>query len=322
MAFLIGTDEAGYGPNLGPLVITATVWSIPDDETESDLYKLLRKVICAKVGRAGAPSRRVPMADSKQLYQSGAGLAALEHSTLAALALVYDGVSNWNGLWEVLCRDHDTIHNDLPWHDGFHLELPLEADGKAVKLAIAKLTRGCDAAGVRLRAVRSRAIFPERFNALTEHYGNKAEVLSRATLELVAELLADLEGEPVFIICDKHGGRNHYAALLQDCVTDSLVEVHGEGREDSVYRWGPPQRRVEIRFRPRAERFLPAALASMTSKYLREVAMRAFNEYWRRHVPELRPTAGYYNDACRFRKDIATAQAALGIADRILWRVR
>ena len=30
MTYLIGTDEAGYGPNLGPLVISATVWQVPD----------------------------------------------------------------------------------------------------------------------------------------------------------------------------------------------------------------------------------------------------------------------------------------------------
>ena len=26
MPYLVGTDEAGYAPNLGPLVISATVW--------------------------------------------------------------------------------------------------------------------------------------------------------------------------------------------------------------------------------------------------------------------------------------------------------
>ncbi len=29
--FVIGTDEAGYGPNLGPLVISATLWETPDE---------------------------------------------------------------------------------------------------------------------------------------------------------------------------------------------------------------------------------------------------------------------------------------------------
>ena len=33
---LIATDEAGYGPKLGPLVIVATAWSIPGDDLETE----------------------------------------------------------------------------------------------------------------------------------------------------------------------------------------------------------------------------------------------------------------------------------------------
>src|SRR3954467_12785708 len=31
MGILIGMDEAGYGPHLGPLAIAATAWHVPDD---------------------------------------------------------------------------------------------------------------------------------------------------------------------------------------------------------------------------------------------------------------------------------------------------
>src|SRR3954449_12489695 len=31
MGILIGMDEAGYGPHLGPLVIAATAWHVPDE---------------------------------------------------------------------------------------------------------------------------------------------------------------------------------------------------------------------------------------------------------------------------------------------------
>jgi hypothetical protein len=70
------------------------------------------------------------------------------------------------------------------------------------------------------------------------------------------------------------------------------------------------------------ERFMPTALASMTAKYLRELSMRAFNEFWASHVKDLRPTAGYPTDSHRFRKAIAAKQRELGIEDRVLWRKR
>ena len=75
-------------------------------------------------------------------------------------------------------------------------------------------------------------------------------------------------------------------------------------------------------FQAKGESHLPTALASMASKYLRELAMQAFNGFWSEHVPDLRPTAGYPVDALRFKADIAAAQQALGISDRILWRSR
>jgi hypothetical protein len=60
----------------------------------------------------------------------------------------------------------------------------------------------------------------------------------------------------------------------------------------------------------------------MVSKYLRELAMRAFNDFWCARVPELKPTAGYPSDSRRFKKQISAVQTALGIDDRVLWRVR
>ena len=35
MGLLIGMDEAGYGPNLGPLVVTVTVWEVPGSPRDS-----------------------------------------------------------------------------------------------------------------------------------------------------------------------------------------------------------------------------------------------------------------------------------------------
>ncbi len=63
-------------------------------------------------------------------------------------------------------------------------------------------------------------------------------------------------------------------------------------------------------------------MASMASKYLRELAMRALNEFWCSRVSDLRPTAGYPQDAKRFKAHIGAVQAELQIDDRVLWRVR
>ena len=44
--FILGTDEAGYGPNLGPLVISVSVWTAERDLDGTEMYKRLRPVVC------------------------------------------------------------------------------------------------------------------------------------------------------------------------------------------------------------------------------------------------------------------------------------
>jgi ribonuclease HII len=70
------------------------------------------------------------------------------------------------------------------------------------------------------------------------------------------------------------------------------------------------------------ESFLPVALASMTAKYLRELAMTAFNSFWQQQQPDLRPTAGYPQDARRFAGEIDEIRQQLEIENDLLWRCR
>ncbi|HEV3415530.1 MAG TPA: hypothetical protein VG056_01900 [Pirellulales bacterium] len=320
MRYLIGTDEAGYAPNLGPLVISATTWEIDDRIDDDRLYDALDDVVC--VSPRDAHTARVAWADSKVLYSPGQGLAALERGMLAALCLIDATPADWRGLWRALDSDAAERLEAVPWHIGFNAELPLAADLADLGSLVAAIDSGCATAGARLVGIASKAVFPEEFNELVERHGNKAEVLSRLTLELIARSMDRLEMMPMRILCDKHGGRNRYGRLLQQQFCERLVEIREEGPIESAYAWGPDDARVEVRFRMGCESFLPVALASMASKYLREVAMLAFNRFWCQRLPELRPTAGYPTDAKRFKHQISALQSELGIDDGLLWRVR
>jgi ribonuclease HII len=320
VGYVIGTDEAGYAPNLGPLVISATVWQTPGDPRDVDLYRLLEEVVSERPDRyARRPKNRLAIADSKTLYSRELGIGLLERGVLATLGLLDHFPTRWRDVWQAVAPDVVPDLASVPWHAGYDEPVPV-ADSPADRNGfVAHLKDALAGAGVRLAAMRSRAVFPERFNQLTEHHTTKATVLSALTLDLVQELARSVNGEPVLILCDKHGGRHRYVELLQPR-TEWLVQVRGEGPRESVYAWGSGPERREIRFSVGAERFLPVALASMVSKYLRELSMRAFNEFWMRRVPGLRPTAGYPVDAARFKAQIAHAQAALAVNDRVLWR--
>jgi hypothetical protein len=85
----------------------------------------------------------------------------------------------------------------------------------------------------------------------------------------------------------------------------------------------PPPSPVRLIFREKGETHcMSVALASMLSKYLREGLMRRFNAFWRTHLPEVEPTAGYYGDGQRFLQDIDVKRRELGIRDELLIRAR
>ncbi len=287
MPYLIGTDEAGYGPNLGPLVVTATVWEIDDGIECANLYRQLRKFIVKSVEKA--TKNRIVWADSKVVYKNGDGLDHLERGVLAALAMLDQLPDEWSALWRRLDPVCEARLSDLPWHSGYSTSVPmwLESDG-LLDLAI-RLRDGMHSAGVRLKGIISRGVFPDEFNRLCVECANKADALSRITLGLVVEALKLIDDQPVHVYCDKHGGRNRYHELLQSQFPDDWIEVRVESAAESSYRFGPEERRVEVGFWVEGERFLPVALASMVSKYLRETAMRPFNQFWCQRMPGLRP---------------------------------
>ncbi len=321
MPYLIGTDEAGYGPRLGPLVISAAVFWVDSWDDGADLYRRLKGVISKEPPRRAA-HRRVAIADSKALYSPTIGLAALERGVLAALGLVNRCPADWLDIWHML--DPHAIERlpTMPWHIDYDLRLPVAVDPDDLAKLVPALACRLEQAGVRLVSLASRAVFPDEFNCANDRWGNKSETLSKTTLGLLGDVLEHCQHEPVRVVCDKHGGRNFYGRHLQEQFPDPWIEVYRESAKESVYRWHRGQQHVEATFRAGGESFLPAALASMTSKYLRELSMRAFNEFWCGRIDGLRPTAGYPTDADRFRTAVGPTQQALGIDDHIMWRSR
>ncbi len=329
MGYLIGTDEAGYGPNLGPLVISATVWHAPrinslPDLARLDLYEQFGDQVTADA--PAATGHAVWIGDSKRLYKPGSGLRQLERGVLASLVAMRNDakgepLARWSDLWQRLDPQVNEDMSRSPWYERFDEKLPVDATELDIAQDATALRAACQQADIHLWAMRSAVVFPQRFNNLLEEHESKGQLLSRTTLDLVTQLIHGLPlTEPIVVSCDKHGGRNRYGRLIQAQFPDTLVEVHGESRALSLYRIGQAERRIEMRFQAKGESFLPSALASMVSKYLRELAMRAFNDFWCRRVPDLKPTAGYPVDARRFHTQIRPTQQRLQIGDADLWR--
>jgi len=357
MAILIGMDEAGYGPQLGPLVVAASAWEVADEGTRGrgqgaekaihdatqagatalassattnlaqyDLYRTLRGTVCRKPSE-----KRIAIADSKALYKPGGGLRQLERGVHGVLLAMRRALGCWAEMVDGCAADPDGHHRRLAWHDGFDCRVPIDATADELPPLGERLAKACGQNGVRPLAIRARLVFPAEFNKLTEHFASKGAALSHVTVGLLREVMEDVcrdtgsvdaPARSVYAVCDKHGARNFYTALLQHHFSEHWIAPAYEGHAESRYEWGPEDARVHISFRMHGEAFLPTALASMTAKYLRELAMRAFNEFWCARVPGLRPTAGYAGDSARFKREIEAMQRRLAIDDHLLWRNR
>jgi ribonuclease HII len=329
MMWLVGIDEAGYGPNLGPLVMTAVAWCVPDGNGEVDLWKVLR----GAVRRHDEPDDgRLVIADSKLVYSPARGLDLLERTALAALQTSFRSNHgllldlNLKSLLGLLCpiamleQQHDDLQAEA-WYHGT-TALPIGSDESAIVGLMDRLHDACRKSDVLVGACRSVVICAPRFNALTDLCDSKARALAYGLSHLLRESLARTvpSGSVLFLI-DKHGGRNQYSVMLNEALPAGFVWCREEGPDRSVYDVEGLDRPVRIRIEPRADlEHFPVALASMISKYIREALMVEFNTFWQMHVPGLEPTAGYPGDSSRFFADIRAAVEKLGLQERQVWR--
>jgi len=314
MALLIGMDEAGLGPNLGPLVVSLTSWSA--SSTSIDLWNELNDV----VSRAPVNAPRLQFGDSKEVYSPQRGLAPLERSVLSLLSLNQPMPTTIAELWRSVGGAPCVGSAIEPWFDAAALTtpLPLAASRAEVAECAEQLRELLSRRKIALVDVKSDVVLTDRFNRLTRAADSKGTVLTETTLSLLRMSWDVREHPQAVVYADRHGGRRRYHTALCAAFDNMLVMTLGESPKVSRYQ----VYEAEVRFEVSGERHFPVAAASMVSKYLRETAMELFNAYWLRHLPDLAPTKGYPQDARRFRDDIREMQHALGIDDDLLWRHR
>ncbi len=303
---LIATDEAGYGPKLGPLVIAATAWQVPaktaDPALLESLFAPLRQPLrCDRVV--------LTIDDSKAVYRPGGGLSNLHAAVSVSHHWCEKSEPSLSKLLLSLASEDAESVAQTPW-------LNQLGDTKFLPPAATKEVREIwGETGVSQLDTQARVITAAQLNRHCDGSANKADLLSESTLLLVRKLIdAHQRGSSsVAVFCDRHGGRRYYAGVLQHAFPETNVQVIRESSKQSVYRLGlhsseyDPQE-VTVHFTVKGDSFTPVALSSIHAKYLRERFMESFNRYFadlHRGTMPLRPTAGYPVDAERFLDQIA-----------------
>ena len=313
---IAGIDEAGYGPTLGPLCVAMCAVRVASWERgvpPPDCWELLKASVARSVKEAKVGGR-IAIADSKELKLSNDGA---RHP----LTHLERGVMSW------LCAAGQRPRTDAELHTllgaaldphacygGEALALPVAQSADMLGIAANQLAGAMMAAGVRPAALACRVVGEQEFNGVVKDEGSKAQATILGLREHLTRLVrreaasAWAEGASVWVVCDRLGGRTSYAAVLAAILPEFEVSIVEQTEARSIYVLKDGRgREMGVTFKVEGEKSqLPVALASITAKYVRELAMARFNRHWRGLDASLKPTAGYAQDARRWLADAKT----------------
>ena len=303
MVILVGIDEAGYGPILGPLVVSSSTFSVPHNLLASDLWQILSKSVSDRRKRLAG---RLLITDSKKAYSRASGIRHLERTVLTVLKCLGKEPATLVELLELLCPGCLERLSDYPWYQDIG-DYSISIDAADKEIAATVLADDLNSNGIELLDLKSCCLDVAYYNKMVDAVKNKANVLFSATCSLIKSAYDNFGGDDLQIIVDRQGGRVHYRKNLQRMFGDMELKILRESPATSSYELQAGGKAMRVHFVVGADgRFLPVSLASMASKYLRELLIGSINRYFAGFGADLKPTAGYWKDGLRFIEDIKT----------------
>lgn len=278
---LVGVDENGLGPRLGPLLVTAISARCTDAGAKA-AQKKATKAMGARLG------------DSKDLVSHGDTALGEAWARVLHSRISNSTSKSPDDLLHALCIDSsDTLRARCPrdheaqcWRadENFSAEDPML---DAVARDLDKLATK----GIEITRVELSIICSERLNDAINRKLSRFHVDLHAMERLVISARAAAD-ENVVAICGKVGGLNRYSDQFGP-LGGRLHAIVEEGRARSEYQF-PDLGRIAFVRDADATNML-VGMASLVGKWAREVLMSRIVRHYREDIPSLPQASGYHD---------------------------
>lgn len=289
--------------------MSSALFSLPRG-CSTDLWKVLSTAVRKSNQKADG---RLIVDDSKQVYSPKVGLAMMEKNLWPFIYQTNTSISCTKSMWQHLATNEiESVSHEpyLQWDAALPLSPPSVS-------STAILSGVMQNSGVTLTRLQCSIIAPRQFNQLTRNADSKAAIPLHSIGQLVSALPSE---DTVEIHIDRLGGRQRYIEQVSKWFPQQKIEIEVETPNISRYRIDD---RLTISFQVEADQHsFAVALASMLSKYWREVMMMQFNAWFAQQQPGVTPTAGYPLDAIRFWNEVEPTRKRLGLINDDWWRER
>jgi ribonuclease HII len=297
---VMGVDENGLGPRLGPLLATSVTLQTP---------RYARADLCDRGLALGLTDSKETGGFGRMAFTESVALALVKRAG-GGLPVSADGLLDQvspesRPRLRACCPDERTAGQC------WAVDLPLPLFGGEAAYGEELLDRLVGRSSLRIVDVQSRVACAGVLNAKLAAGKNKLAV----DLELFEDLICAVHarhGSPLLAVCGMIGGVRDYASRLSRFEPRRVGSLPGRRgqRRYAVDGVG------ELRFEVDADaRHLPVALASIVGKYVREICMRRIGEFYRQSNPELKLASGYHDPVTtRFMDATEASRRRLGIA--------